>query len=392
MSASFLLTALLMVLAASLFVVVLPCFWRRSARGESTLDWLRLRRRELAEEAPELLAEAEVRVVDELPDGEPEVSTVRRLPLWVLPIVLLSLTLFLYTRLGALEDVQIAADLGSLEAASPAEIDDLVARIEARLERQPGNIDYLFLLAEYYAGSAKYDRALVVYDRLLEHMPENPDVLARAAQAEFMRDDRTLSSRARGRAQAALAVNPNSRAALGTLGMAAFESGDYPAAIGHWERLLAMETPGTPGHDMMAGVLEQARSRAAEAGGLPPEPASQQPEASAGITVVVRAPEGVNLAPDTTVFVLARAAGSAQRMPLAVIRERAGNLPLTVRLDDSNSMAGQTLSSVAAVDVEVQVSPSGQPGRAAATWLATASGVLTSRPEPLTLVLTAPGA
>jgi cytochrome c-type biogenesis protein CcmH len=44
-------------------------------------------------------------------------------------------------------------------------------------------------------------------------------------------------------------------------------------------------------------------------------------------------------------------------------------LPLTLRLDDSNSMAGQKLSAAESVVVVVQVSPDGTPGEASATWL-----------------------
>ena len=56
-------------------------------------------------------------------------------------------------------------------------------------------------------------------------------------------------------------------------------------------------------------------------------------------------------------------------MPIAVQRFEAGELPLTLRLDDSNSMAGQKLSSFESVMVLVQISPDGRPGEAGASWL-----------------------
>jgi cytochrome c-type biogenesis protein CcmH len=56
-------------------------------------------------------------------------------------------------------------------------------------------------------------------------------------------------------------------------------------------------------------------------------------------------------------------------MPIAVQRLQAQQLPVILRLDDSNSMAGQKLSDTESVIVVVQVSPSGAPGEAAATWL-----------------------
>jgi cytochrome c-type biogenesis protein CcmH len=56
-------------------------------------------------------------------------------------------------------------------------------------------------------------------------------------------------------------------------------------------------------------------------------------------------------------------------MPIAVQRLSASQLPLTLRLDDSNSMAGQKLSEAQEVLVIVQVSPDGRPGEAGATYL-----------------------
>jgi hypothetical protein len=49
-------------------------------------------------------------------------------------------------------------------------------------------------------------------------------------------------------------------------------------------------------------------------------------------------------------------------MPTAVDRVVAADWPLSATLTDDNSMAGQKLSALALVDLEVQVSDNGQPG------------------------------
>ena len=201
-------------------------------------------------------------------------------------------------------------------------------------------------------------------------MPEHPQALAYAAQAEYLAAGRTLSDHARMKAEQALAVNPHQRTALGLLGMASFEQGEYRAAIEYWQRLLAMEAPGSESANMIAGVIQTARERLGEA------PAAQQaattPPAGdvsggAGVTVRVNAPQGID--PGDTVFILARNAESGSRMPIAVRRLTADQLPVTLRLDDSNSMAGQKLSDTESVMVVVQVSPDGRPGEATASWL-----------------------
>jgi cytochrome c-type biogenesis protein CcmH len=50
-------------------------------------------------------------------------------------------------------------------------------------------------------------------------------------------------------------------------------------------------------------------------------------------------------------------------------------------------MAGQKLSALEAVDIEIQLSPSGQPGRASATWVATVENVIPSADATVSVVL-----
>ncbi len=79
--------------------------------------------------------------------------------------------------------------------------------------------------------------------------------------------------------------------------------------------------------------------------------------AGAGIEVSVSAPPEAPR--QGMVYVIARPPGGG--MPYAVVRRPASALPLSVRLDDSASMAGAKLSSAARVQVVVRLSPSGRP-------------------------------
>jgi cytochrome c-type biogenesis protein CcmH len=83
----------------------------------------------------------------------------------------------------------------------------------------------------------------------------------------------------------------------------------------------------------------------------------------------VTVPASAVIGASDTVFVLARNADSGSRMPIAVQRITGADLPVTLRLDDTNSMAGQKMSDTASVVVAVQVSPTGKPGEGNATWV-----------------------
>jgi len=398
--------ALLLALAGAI-VFVLPTRWRRVAQDESTIDWLRLRQEELANdgdgESDALLADAQLRVLDEwdepseggagdgrhLAVGEvgAQVPSISPILGFVLAFILVVGSGLLYAALGALEDMHIAQQLDNVADSNPDTVPALIERIEARVAKRPGNSDYLSLLGEYYTAQERHGDALRVYTQLIALFPESPEVLARAAQADYLSRGRVLSSDARRWAESALAGDPDQRTALGTLGMAAFEAKDYGSALSYWERLLRFEAPGSPGHEMMASVIAEARRRSVDSGGVPQQ--THDPLAGTeGVAVTVEAPEGASIPASATVFVIARPAGSVQRMPTAVVRLSAAVLPLNAVLNDASAMAGQQISALHAVDVEVQVSLTGQPGQGNASWIGKAANISVSKDAKVSIMLT----
>lgn len=386
----------------ALGLLLLPRWHSRRWQGESNLDWLTLRQSELEnsglEDQQTLSRDAELRILDETagPTSEVAAESTGKFAggtggALLLVMVVIIVPVLLYWDLGAIEDVRITAALENMQEASPAEVQTLLADIELRSDAKPGNVEYLSLLGEYYTAQNEHVQALEIYEQLLQQFPESAELLARAAQAEYLKGERLLTDQARRRAEAALAINPEQRSALGTLGMAAFETGDYNQALQYWERLLAFETPGTPGFQMLTTIIAEAKTR----GGLSAEPAAStatansgvEPTPGVGVTVNVALPEG--LTPRGTVFIVARPSGAAQRMPTAAVRRSASELPLSVRLDDASSMAGQKISALKRVDIEVQLSATGQPGRANASWLATAVDVEPSTDAAIELILEA---
>ena len=349
----------------------------------ANVEWYRLRQAELAGEGAVALEEdARLRLLeDEQSAATPAApaSASGGFPAWVLLPLVVVFSGTLYFWLGAAPDVIISRQLQTLdETSTPEQMQALMTSVEARSAQRPENLDYVNLLGRYYMGREEYARAALSYAALARELPEDAYALASAAQAEYLAAGRQLSSGARLRAEQALAIDPHQRTALGLLGMASFEQQQYRAAISYWQRLLAVEQPGSDGARMIASVVETARQRLVAAGELPDSAAvaaadsSAEPttgDATPGVTVRVELPQGAELAPSDTVFVLARNADSDSRMPIAVQRLQAGQLPLTLRLDDSNSMAGQKLSGTESIVVVVQVSPSGTPGEAGATWL-----------------------
>lgn len=374
-------------------VMWLPRRWRRTTPSETAEDWLRLRTQELEEEPDILLQEAALRLVEEgIEPPSPNLSRGAYLSVrWSLALLaaVCVLSAALYWRLGSWEDVGIADALTQIAASEPQEVEALVLRITRRAEQRPDNADYAFLLSEYYLTGNDPARALVYLDRLIDAGSESPEIFGKAAQAEFLSSDRRLSGRAAARAQQALALNPAQPAALATLGMAAFEAEDFAAALEYWGRLRALETPGMPGYEMLTQVMARAR---AEMAAVDPAEASPETGSVGTIAVVVEAPAGVAVDPQAIVFVFARPGASQTGMPVAVARTTARSWPLSLRLDDGNSMAGQKLSSLTTATVEVQVSGNGQPGREHARFVGGPVEVPVGDPEPVVIALSGPAA
>jgi cytochrome c-type biogenesis protein CcmH len=279
--------------------------------------------------------------------------------------LLVAVTVALYGRLGAYEDVQIARAIASLESATPDEVTTLITRIEARSSERPQNLDYHSLLGEYYIATGNAEDALQNFEAILAEAPNAPDVLGRAAQAEFVANGQVLTPRAQQRAEQALASDPRQKSALATLAMGSFGAGQYLEAVGYMRVLRDLEVPGSEAFELMRSAIVEAERRSSESvqaggAGQAVEPAASS--VKLGVTVALA--EG--LAPEAyrglTLFVIARPAGSQVRMPTAVSKQEVVNWPVSVSLSDANSMAGQALSSLERVDLEVQLSKTGQPG------------------------------
>ena len=382
--------------ALALFLLALGILaWRRDGprdadRDEPNLNWYRQRARELGEGDETLREEARLRLLEDAAldalATDPAPVGSGRVPLIPLGVLALLLSGIIYWHTGALEDVLIHRDLVGLKPGD-GELarSRLVDRIAARSAARRDNLQYLSLLGQLYMADENYPAARDSFARLVARAPEDPEAQAMAAQARFLAAGRVLDDEAQLLAERALAVDPQQRTALGLLGMAAFEAGSYRAAAAYWERLQAQETIDSPAYRMLGDVLALARQRAGLAAAANEAPSSED---SAGISVSLAFADGVAAEPGATVFVFARPAAARGGMPIAVRRLSAGDLPLTLRLSDSDAMAGQLLSAAGAVQVSAQLSINGRPGLANARLSGTAGPVVAGGAEAsVTIVL-----
>ena len=219
------------------------------------------------------------------------------------------------------------------------------------------------MLGRSYSALGRFKEAAEAFGRAVKLMPAEAQLLADYADALGMAQGRSLKGEPSRIIARALAADPDHFKSLALAGTAAFEIGDYAAAIRHWERLAQKIPADSEFAQSIAASLAEARQLA---GGAAPVAKAQAPKAAVEPVIhgtVRLSPQlAAKVSPDDTVFVFARAI-NGPRIPLAVRRFRAAQLPVTFVLDKSAAMSPEmTLAQHTEVTVGARISKSGSPG------------------------------
>lgn len=145
-----------------------------------------------------------------------------------------------------------------------------LARAQAATVATPDDIESWLKLAEAAASvndSATEIRALRMARQLTN---DDPSVLSLLAEALSRAADGQVTVPARDLIDTVLATDPDEPRALFLSGLAAFQDGDYQAAVTRWQRLLSISTADAPWLPIVLANIAQA----AEAGGIALPPAN----------------------------------------------------------------------------------------------------------------------
>lgn len=308
---------------------------------------------------------------------------------WALAVALLLLvpaaSFMLYQRLGnpVAAIAATAVGSGTGHEVSERQIAAMVESLAKRLKQNPNDADGWVLLAHSYQALERFAESADAYARADALIPNNASLLADYADALAMAQGRKLAGAPAGLIQRALAIDPKNKKALALAATVALEERDFDISIAYWRRLAAELPIGSDEARQVADVIAEVDATKREGKGSPPAPsrsatiepskrtaetAPPAPSAPRGGTgaagsiagrVDLEAALASKVALNDTVFIFARAA-EGPRMPLAVLRIPAKELPRDFSLDDSMSMApGVKLSAAPSVIVEARISKSG---------------------------------
>jgi len=333
-------------------------------------------------------ADLQQRVLDETQAEPAAAETPRASPLGKLTAAVVVLVVpiasaMLYARFGDVSAFNPLARQGA-DAAHQFGQDDLekmTERLAERLKKEPDNAGGWATLARTYYSMGRFADAAAAFEKLVELVPEDASLLADYADALAMSQGRKIAGKPLELVNRALKIDPLQWKALAMAGTEAFDRKDYKSAVELWEKLQASLPADAPMKQQLAGSINEARSRAGmpQVAAAPTPPAVVAPAApaagpraaadpvaaAAGArvagTVTLSADLRAKVSPDDSVIIFARpAAGS--RMPLALTRVQAKELPKQFSLDDSMAMSPEfSLSKFDEVIVGARVSKSGSP-------------------------------
>ena len=383
--------AAVMTVAALAFVLV-PLLRSRvpvpRASAEANLEVLRGQRRELdadvaagtlsPEAREEALADLVARAEADLTADPPAAKTVRK-P-WITAaatgLLVPAIAVGLYFALGNPGAITLKPTPPATEAGkapfNDEQIVNMVENLAKKVRERPDDAQGWALLARSMNALNRFKEAAEAYAHLAKLSPGDPNVLADWADALAMAQGRDLSGRPYELVKQALIIDPRHHKALALAGTAALNEGDFSGSIRHWDTLRAQLPPGSEDARRVETIISEIRTRtgATAQKGLPAPPlaaaAPPKPGGSVSGTVSVAPEIAGKIAITDTLFIFARAEGGA-RVPLAILRASAKELPRSFVLDDSMGMApGVRLSTTPAVRIEARVSKSGnampQPG------------------------------
>ncbi|PCK09614.1 MAG: c-type cytochrome biogenesis protein CcmI [Alteromonadaceae bacterium] len=306
-----------------------------------------------------------------------------RIPILILVIALPLSALLLYLYVGAKPDWEIYALNQQRIKAETAEVlavvdDQLIERLHERLQQRPDNQQAWYLLATVGIESGDYDEAVIAYERLMVMAPETPWLRAEYSKALFFRAGSTITPAVRANTQLALKADPTLSEALGLAGIDAFQSADFRGAVDYWERAIAQLDPHSAAYSALTGGIEQAKTALEARGeslerpvadaGTAAEASKKERAPSISLQVKLRLKGGIEVGDDDTVFVYARA-WQGPRMPLAIQRITVAQLPTTVTLDQSMSMApGMDLASFPQIEIVARISATGSAIPSSGDW------------------------
>lgn len=266
-----------------------------------------------------------------------------------------------YLELGAHNALEQNFNLQGTRSisASATSLPALISRLEAELELKPNNPEGWYQLANRYMQGEQLILGINAFEQALSYVQDNSRqqaaLLGQYAQALFLNEG-VFSQRVNQAIAATLAKDPKDVSALSLLGIQAFESENFDAAIQFWQGALPRAGEGQ-GKALLQAGIDSARQM------LNDDPTM---DSGASVPINVSLANGLSIptASQAVLFVYGKQVD--QRMPLFAVKLNPSDLPLDVLLTDAMALQqGTKLADYKTLNLSAHVAMAGVPGQKA---------------------------
>lgn len=312
-----------------------------------------------AEQLAEGRLEASRELLDDTDVGRPKqsVNLGNALPLIAALLVPIA-GLGLYFHWGASDKVALTLSL----AEQPKTAAEMIQRLEDTVRLQPESVDAWYFLGRTYMAEQRPQEAAHAYEKTIELVGRQPDLLGQLAQALYFANNNQWSAELQALVDEALRLDPNETTSLGLVGIAAFEGQRFQDAIDAWTRLAKGLDSQDPSYAAIQTGIERARAalanspQAAASNATSPLDAAADNDYQLEVEVALADALLEQVAATDTVYVFARAENGPP-MPIAAKRLTVADLPVRITLTDADSLLPDLkLSSMARVKLQASVS------------------------------------
>ncbi|PKO60408.1 MAG: c-type cytochrome biogenesis protein CcmI [Betaproteobacteria bacterium HGW-Betaproteobacteria-18] len=148
---------------------------------------------------------------------------------------------------------------------TPEGVNQMVDRLAARLKDNPDDLAGWARLARAYKVQGRLDEAANAYAKTGKLLDSDPDLLTQYADTLAMRAS-NLQGKPTELVNKALAIAPKHPMALMMAGQAAYQSGNYAKAIGHWQTALTVLPVNSPDIDPIKAEIADAKFKMGASG------------------------------------------------------------------------------------------------------------------------------
>ena len=145
--------------------------------------------------------------------------------------------------------------------ASTAQVEQMVATLAARLEKNPDDVRGWAMLARSYKVMRRFDEAERAFGKLGQALYADPTLLAEYADLLAVRASGNLEGKPLQLVQKALELDPNHMMALSLAGTAAYNRADYPMALRYFEHLYKLLPPESDDARSLMMTIEEIRAK-----------------------------------------------------------------------------------------------------------------------------------